>query len=46
MLERPAEAKRMALAGRDRVLRLFTWAAVTDRVEAVYREVMQGGKAL
>ncbi len=33
----PAEAERMAQAGRERVLRLFTWPAIADRVEQVYR---------
>ncbi len=38
----PAEARRMAEAGRERVLRLFTWEAVADRVEEVYRRVLRG----
>jgi glycosyltransferase involved in cell wall biosynthesis len=41
VLRDPAVAKRMAEAGREHVLRLFTWRAVADRVEKVYREVMR-----
>ena len=37
----PAAAQRWATAGRERVLRLFTWPAVADRVEAVYRRVLR-----
>lgn len=43
ILRDPADAERMAQAGRERVLRLFTWPAVTDRVEAVYRLVLDRG---
>ncbi len=41
LLREPALAWRMAEAGRERVTRLFTWPAVADRVEAVYREVLK-----
>jgi glycosyltransferase involved in cell wall biosynthesis len=39
----PANAKRMGEAGRERVLRLFTWPAITDRVEQAYRHVLDHG---
>jgi len=31
----------MAEAGRQHVVRLFTWPAVADRVEAVYHQVLE-----
>ncbi len=37
----PDAAQRRAAAGRERVLRLFTWPAVADRVEDVYSRVLQ-----
>lgn len=40
ILREPATARRLAEAGREHVTRLFTWPAVTDRVEAVYRHVL------
>ena len=40
VLRDPSSAQRMADAGREHVLRLFTWEAVADRVERVYHEVM------
>jgi glycosyltransferase involved in cell wall biosynthesis len=40
MLRDPEMARRLAEAGRDHVTRLFTWPAVADRVEAVYRRVL------
>ena len=39
-LREPETARRLAEAGREHVTRLFTWPAVTDRVEAVYRKVL------
>jgi D-inositol-3-phosphate glycosyltransferase len=39
LLADPERAARFGAAGRERVLRLFTWEAVTDRVEAVYRSL-------
>ena len=39
VLRDPAGAQRMAQAGRERVLRLFTWDAVADRVAQVYESV-------
>ncbi len=38
----PTEARHMAQAGRERVLRLFTWPAIADRVEQVYRHALDG----
>ena len=40
MLHDPAMARTLAEAGREHVTRLFTWPAVADRVEAVYRRVL------
>jgi len=40
----PAAAQRMAEQGRQRVLELFTWEAVADRVERVYEHVMNDRK--
>jgi D-inositol-3-phosphate glycosyltransferase len=42
VLQQPEHARRMAEAGREHVLRLFTWPAVADRVETVYRQVLRG----
>ena len=44
VLRDPVAAQRMATAGRERVLRLFTWEAVADRVEAVYQGVLRTAK--
>jgi glycosyltransferase involved in cell wall biosynthesis len=41
LLDDPELAQRLARQGRERVNRLFTWAAVTDRVEAAYRRLLQ-----
>jgi glycosyltransferase involved in cell wall biosynthesis len=41
-LRNPEDARRMAEAGRERVLRLFTWPVVTDRVEQFYADVLDG----
>jgi len=38
----PENARRMAETGRERVLRLFTWPAVADRVEQFYADVLDG----
>ena len=35
----PEDARRMAEAGRERVLRLFTWEAVAERVDQVYERL-------
>ena len=40
LLYDPARRAAFGAAGRARALRLFTWDAVTDRVEAVYRDVL------
>jgi glycosyltransferase involved in cell wall biosynthesis len=40
MLADPERAAAMGAAGRARVLRLFTWDAVVDRLEAVYTRVL------
>lgn len=40
VLRDPARAQRMAEAGRQHVVRLFTWEAVADRVEQAYCRVM------
>ena len=40
ILEDEAMAKRMGKAGRERVLRDFTWEAVSERIESVYGEVL------
>jgi glycosyltransferase involved in cell wall biosynthesis len=40
MLADPARAAAMGAAGRARVLRLFTWDAVVDRLEAVYTRIL------
>lgn len=40
VLDDPALAQRLARQGREHVHRLFTWEAVTDRVEAAYRRVV------
>ena len=40
VLRDPASAQRLAEAGREYVLRLFTWQAVADRVERVYENVL------
>jgi D-inositol-3-phosphate glycosyltransferase len=37
LLADPALAHRMGLAGREKVLATFSWAAVADRLEEVYR---------
>lgn len=42
LLDNPDLAQRLARAGRQRVHELFTWEAVTDRVEAAYRKVLNG----
>ena len=39
VLRDPARAAGMAVAGREHVLRLFTWEAIADRVEEVYRQL-------
>lgn len=39
LLEDSERAARYGAAGRERVLRMFTWEAVTDRVEAVYNSM-------
>ncbi len=44
MLREPDMARRLAEAGREHVTQLFTWPAVTDRVEAVYRRVLGTSK--
>jgi D-inositol-3-phosphate glycosyltransferase len=44
MLNDPASAQRMALAGRERVGRMFTWPAVADRVERAYRAMLDGAE--
>ncbi len=36
LLADPHRARRMGLAGRERVLAMFTWQAVADRLEEVY----------
>lgn len=41
VLRDPADAQRMAAIGRQRVLQLFTWEAVADRVQRVYDQVME-----
>jgi glycosyltransferase involved in cell wall biosynthesis len=33
-------AKRMGSAGRQRVLRDFTWQAVANRIESIYNELI------
>ena len=40
ILEDEGMASRMGKAGRERVLRDFTWQAVSERVESVYGEVL------
>ncbi|MBA3946469.1 MAG: glycosyltransferase family 4 protein [Herpetosiphonaceae bacterium] len=40
VLDHPIEAARRAEQGRARVNQLFTWAAVTGRVEAVYERLL------
>lgn len=45
LLDDPALANRLARQGRERVLRLFTWEAVTDRVEAAYERLMATSSA-
>lgn len=42
LLADPALAARLGRQGRRRVHQLFTWEAVTDRVEAAYRRVLDG----
>ena len=37
LLADPGQAHRMGMAGRDRVLSTFSWRAVADRLEEVYR---------
>ncbi|HUS17810.1 MAG TPA: glycosyltransferase family 4 protein [Chloroflexia bacterium] len=39
VLADPAAARRMGAAGLDRVRRLFTWDAVVDRLEPVYKRL-------
>ncbi len=43
LLDNPALAQTLAVEGRRHVLRLFTWEAVTDRVEAAYERVTDRG---
>lgn len=40
LLYEPALARKLARQGRERVHNLFTWEAVTDRVEAAYLKVL------
>lgn len=42
LLDEPALARRLARQGREHVQHLFTWEAVTDRVERAYRRVVTG----
>jgi len=41
LLENPAERKRMGNAGQKKVLKNYTWQIVTDRLRAVYKEVIE-----
>ncbi len=45
LLESPARAAQMGAAGRERVMRHFTWGAVAERSVEVYREVMGRGRS-
>lgn len=40
LLDDPALAERLARTGRERVTEMFTWPAITDRVEAAYRRLL------
>lgn len=40
LLDHPAESRAMGERGRERVLRDFTWRAVSDRCLSAYREVL------
>ncbi len=44
LMDDQALAHRLATNGRQRVHELFTWEAVTDRVEQVYARVLSGDK--
>lgn len=45
LLDDPELARRLAQQGRQRVHQLFTWEAVTDRVEAAYRRLLASDHA-
>jgi starch synthase len=41
LLDDPARARALGAAGRERVLARFTWAAVAERTEQLYREAIE-----
>ena len=41
LLQDPARAAQMGAAGRERAVREFTWAAIADQTEAIYRSVLR-----
>jgi alpha-maltose-1-phosphate synthase len=40
LLEDPAEARRMGLAGRERAVAEFSWSTVAERVQALYQTLL------
>jgi starch synthase len=46
VLADPARARQMGLAGRERVLRHFTWSAIAERTIALYERLVPAGTAV